>query len=308
MKPSIIKKEFVNEDGDVVRVTEAGDLVTCNLSSINLGKFVNMTPEEQEELIDIQVRMLDNVVDLNEMEVLEANLTAQRYRAIGAGKFGTHHALALKGIQWESDEAVEFVDEIEELVSYLTIKASVKLAKERGAYPLFEGSDWQNGRHLERRGYFNGQTKLGEEKWRELDALIKTYGIRNGYLQSPAPNASTATIAGSTPASDPIFEVMYYDEKKNYRLPIVAPDLDHNTYNVYRRTAYRVDQRYSVAQNIARQRHIDQAVSFNIYVPNDIHVKHLLGLIEQAWEGRMKTIYYIRSTATSVKGCEWCEG
>ena len=308
MSPTIIEEEYVNEDGMIVRVSKPGDLVTCNLSSLNLGKYVNLTQEEREHLIDTQVRMLDNVVDLNEMEVHEANVTAQRYRAIGAGKFGTHHALALKGIEWETEEATKFVDAIEEEISYYTIKASVKLAKEKGAYPLFKGSDWDNGKHLADRGYFVGRSTLGADKWQSLQADINKYGIRNGYLQSPAPNGSTATIAGSTEASDPIFDVMYFEEKKNHRLPRVAPNLDHNTYNVYRRTAYKVDQRMSVAHNIARQRHIDQAISFNIYVPNDIHVGKLLDLQLQAWRGGMKTIYYVRSTATAIEGCEWCEG
>ena len=121
-----------------------------------------------------------------------------------------------------------------------------------------------------------------------------------------APNSSTSVIAGSTASIDPIFQPFFHEEKKNYRLPVIAPDLDHNTYDVYRRSAYIVDQRWSVKQNAARQRHIDQAISFNIYVPNTIRASVLLGLHLQAWDSGMKSTYYTRSTASNIEECEWC--
>ena len=106
------------------------------------------------------------------------------------------------------------------------------------------------------------------KEWRELRFEVATNGIRNGYLMAVAPNSSTSVIAGSTASIDPIFKPFYHEEKKDYKLPVIAPDLDHNTYDIYRRSAYIVDQRWSIKQNAARQRHIDQAISFNIYVPN----------------------------------------
>ena len=307
MSPSAIVEETV-EDGLIVRTTKPGDLVTCNLSSLNLGRLYPFDDDLMSRVINIQVRMLDNVVDLNEMSVKEAEVTGQRYRAIGAGKFGTHHALALAHIKWESDEAVAFVDELEEKISYHTIKASMNLAKEKGAYPLFKGSDWENGAHLGDRNYVGDNTVVGEDKWKALQEDITAHGLRNGYLQAPAPNASTATIAGSTPASDPIFKTLHYEEKKNYRLPVIAPDLDHNTYPYYTDTAYTIDQFWSVKQNAARQRHIDQAISFNLYVPKTIKASILLDLHLRAWESGVKTNYYVRSTALNVEECEWCAG
>lgn len=54
---------------------------------------------------------------------------------------------------------------------------------------------------------------------------VKKYGIRNGYLMAVAPNSSTSVIAGSTASIDPILKPFYYEEKKDYKLPVVAPDL-----------------------------------------------------------------------------------
>src|SRR5699024_4291304 len=117
------------EDDMVVTRTKPGDFVVCNLSSINLGKAV--TADVLDRLINIQVRMLDNVIDQNQLPVVQAQRTKARYRGIGLGTFGWHHLLALKNIQWESDEAVNFADELYENIAYLTIKASMELSKEK---------------------------------------------------------------------------------------------------------------------------------------------------------------------------------
>ncbi|MBB4822978.1 ribonucleoside-diphosphate reductase alpha chain [Sporosarcina luteola] len=285
------------EDDIVVTRSKPGDFVVCNLSSINLGRAV--PAGVLERLLTIQVRMLDNVIDLNKIPVVQAQRTNSRYRGIGLGTFGWHHLLALKGIQWESEEAVRYADELYEQIAFLTIKSSMELAKEKGAYPLFEGSDWQTGAYFEHRRY-------DSKAWRELRFDVQANGIRNGYLMAVAPNSSTSVIAGSTASIDPVFKPFYHEEKKDYKLPVVAPDLDHNTYNVYRRSAYIVDQRWSIKQNAARQKHVDQSISFNIYVPNNIRASVLLDLHLQAWKSGMKTTYYTRSTASDIEECEWC--
>ncbi|MFJ7934159.1 ribonucleoside-diphosphate reductase subunit alpha [Sporosarcina sp. NPDC096371] len=285
------------EDDIVVTRSKPGDFVVCNLSSINLGRAVPASVLER--LIKIQVRMLDNVIDLNKIPVVQAQRTNSRYRGIGLGTFGWHHLLALQNIQWESYAAVDYADKLYEKIAYLTIQASSELAKEKGAYPLFEGSDWQSGAYFENKGY-------DSKDWRELRADVATNGMRNGYLMAVAPNSSTSVIAGSTASIDPVFKPFYHEEKKDYKLPVVAPDLDHNTYDVYRRSAYIVDQRWSIKQNAARQQHIDQGISFNIYVPNNIRASVLLSLHVQAWKSGMKTTYYTRSTATDIEECEWC--
>lgn len=295
-------------DGDtIITYKKAGDFVVCNLSSINLGKA---EPDGVlDRLIPIQTRMLDNVIDLNTIDVKQAVRTNQKYRAIGLGTFGWHHLLALKGIEWESQAAVDFADELYERIAYLTIKASTELAKEKGAYPAFEGSEWSTGEYFTRRGYLppnDGNAHEFSVKWVQLSMDVQNHGLRNGHLLAVAPNGTTSIIAGSTASIDPVFKPFYYEEKDDYKFPVVAPDLDHNTYNVYRKTAHQLDQRWSVRQNAARQRHVDQASSFNIYVPKTIDASVLLELHAQAWKSGIKTTYYTRSTAFKVEDCEWC--
>lgn len=296
MSPTILEEEKV-EDGKIIIYKKPGDFVVCNLSSISLAKSV--MNDVLERLINIQVRMLDNVIDINEIPVLQAQITNNNYRGIGLGTFGWHHLLALKGIKWESEEAVDYCDSLYEDIAYLTIKASLELAREKGSYPYFEGSDWSTGRYFEKRGYM-------ADRWLQLMSRVKRDGIRNGYLMAVAPNSSTSILAGSTASIDPIFRLEYSEEKKDYKIPVTAPDLSPSTTWFYK-SAYNIDQHWSIKQNAKRQRHIDQSISFNLYVRNDIKAKALLDLHLAAWESGLKTTYYIRSTSgNEMDECESC--
>ena len=301
MSPTTIKEEYTT-DGKIVTVKEPGDFVVCNLSSISLARAVKA--DVLERLIKIQVRMLDNVIDLNPLPVLQAKLSNEKYRAVGLGTFGMHHLLALEGIYWESDEAVDYVDSLYEKVAYYTIQASMELSKEKGWYPVFQHSDWHTGAYFEKRGY---ETKEGGLDWDKLKENVAKNGVRNAYLMAIAPNSSTSILAGSTASIDPIFRVFYSEEKKDYKIPVTAPDLNHQTFEFYRKTAYQLDQHWSIKQNAARQTHIDQAISFNLYVPGDIKAKDLLALHIDAWKSGLKTTYYVRSVKQSeIEECEAC--
>ncbi|WP_034749014.1 ribonucleoside-diphosphate reductase subunit alpha [Halalkalibacter wakoensis] len=296
MKATTVVEEKT-EDGKIIVVKEPGDFVVCNLSSINLAKAV--TEDVLERLIPIQVRMLDNVIDLNNIPVPQAQITNQKYRSIGLGTFGWHHLLALKGIKWESEEAIDYTDTLYENIAYLTIQSSNELAEEKGAYPLFSGSDWETGAYFEKRQYTG-------EKWTKLRQSVKEKGVRNAYLMAVAPNSTTAIIAGTTASIDPIFKKEYSEEKKNYKIPVTAPDLSPKTTWFYK-SAYEIDQIWSIKQNEARQRHIDQSISFNFYVKNTIKAKDLLNLHLEAWKSNLKTTYYTRSTSmVEIEECESC--
>lgn len=298
LSPSTITDEYETEDGDVVVVRKSGDFVVCNLSSINLPRAVGS--DVLERLIPIQIRMLDNVIDVNNLPVKQASISNKRYRAIGLGTFGWHHLLATQNIYWESDEAVHYADALYEKIAYLTIKASNELAKEKGSYPYFEGSDWHTGDYFELRDYT-------DQKWMDLKADVHEHGTRNGYLMAIAPNSSTAKIGNSTDGIDPLYEIEFYEEKKNFKFKVTAPGLTPNTYEYYKKTRFNLDQLESIRQNAARQRHIDQAISFNLYVHNTIKAKVLLDIHLTAWESGLKSTYYVRSTSSEYdNACESC--
>lgn len=309
MSPTLVEQEeLTTQDGQsrIIISKIPGDFVVCNLNSVHLARAVRA--DILERLIPIQVRMLDNVIDINRIEVLQAQHTNRRYRAIGLGTFGLHHLLALEGIAWESEEAVQYNDALYEKINYLAIQASMELAKEKGAYPLFAQSEWENGRYFSDREYTTG-TRQGKfvttEQWQELADKVQENGMRNAWLMAVAPNGSTSIIAGSTASIDPVYDLLSYEEKTTYKIANPAPDLSEKTIWYYK-TAFRLDQNWSIRMAAARQRHIDQAQSFNLYVRPDIRAVDFLSLHLHAWKAGLKSTYYVRSQALTVEECEAC--
>ena len=295
-----VSSEVRSEEGDliVVNTIRPGDLVVCNLGSLSLAHLPLENKEKLREKVGIAVRALDNVIDLNLYPVPYAQITNQRYRSIGLGISGYHHALAMRGIRWESEEHLHFIDTLFEQINYAAIEASTQLAKEKGCYSYFEGSDWQTGAYFEKRGYT-------AERWKELATRVARQGMRNAYLLAVAPTSSTSILAGTTAGIDPVMKRFYLEEKKGVMLPRVAPGLSDRTYWLYK-GAYLIDQQWSVRAAGVRQRHIDQSQSLNLYITHEYTLRTLLNLYLQAWKCGVKTLYYVRSQALEVQECESC--
>ena len=257
-----------------------------------------MDERQMKEKIAVVVRALDNVIDLNFYPIPFARITNHRYRSIGLGVSGYHHALALRGIRWESVEHLDFIDKVFECINYAAIEASTGLAKEKGRYVYFEGSDWQTGAYFAKRGYDSPQ-------WKDLAAKVAADGMRNAYLLAIAPTSSTSIIAGTTAGTDPVMKRFFLEEKKGAMLPRVAPSLSDKTYWLYK-GAYRIDQTWSIRAAGIRQLHIDQAQSLNLYITNDFTMRQVLNLYLLAWECGVKTVYYVRSKSLEVEECESC--
>lgn len=290
--------EYIDGEEVVVTVTKPGEFVVCNLASLSLG---NINLDEEKELFHVTesvVRALDNVIDLNFFPVPYAKLNNAKYRPVGLGISGYHHMLAKKGVMWESEEHLQVVEKVFSDIHYAAIQASCQIAKEKGSYSYFEGSDWQNG------DYFTSR-ELTEGRWRTLKEEVAKYGLRNGYLLAIAPTSSTSIIAGTTAGLDPIMNRYFLEEKKNGLMPRVAPELSEDTYWYYKNAHY-IEQSWSVRACGVRQRHIDQAQSMNLYITNDYTFRKVLDLYILAWESKVKTIYYIRSKSLEVEDCEAC--
>lgn len=295
-----VSSEIRTAEGDtvVVRTMKPGDFVVCNLASLSLGHLPLENTAEMEDKIATVVRALDNVIDLNLYPVPYAQISNQRYRSIGLGVSGYHHALALRGIRWESEEHLAFADRLFEQINFAAIQASTRLAREKGRYACFEGSDWQTGAYFEKRGYQS-------ERWQHLAAEVAEQGMRNAYLLAIAPTSSTSIIAGTTAGIDPVMKRFFLEEKKGAMLPRVAPALSDKTWWIYK-DAHLINQTWSVRAAGVRQRHIDQAQSLNLYITNEFTMRQLLNLYILAWESGVKTIYYVRSKSLEVAECESC--
>jgi ribonucleoside-diphosphate reductase alpha chain len=296
----LVSRQITTKDGEtaVVTVTKPGDFVVCNLASLSLGALPVDDDGAMRELVATAVRALDNVIDLNFYPVEYAEITNRRYRSIGLGVHGYHHMLVRHGIAWESQAHLDFVDKVFERLNYAAIQASSRLAKEKGAYSLFEGSDWQTGLYFDKRGYT-------DNKWLELKREVAENGMRNAYLIAIAPTSSTSILASTTAGVDPVMNRFFLEEKKGIILPRVAPELSMSTYWYYK-NAHQIDQSYSVKAAGIRQKHIDQGQSLNLYITNDFSLRQVLDLYIEAWELGVKTVYYVRSKALEVEECESC--
>lgn len=145
--------ETIDGEEVVVTVTKPGEFVVCNLASLSLGRINTDDPKELMDITANAVRALDNVIDLNYFPVPYAKLNNLKYRPIGLGVSGYHHMLAKREIDWESEQHLSYVDRVFETINYAAVRASMEIAKEKGAYTYFPGSEWENGKYFERRGY-----------------------------------------------------------------------------------------------------------------------------------------------------------
>lgn len=295
-----VNTEIQTQDGEtiVVTATKPGDFVVCNLASLALGNIDTDKDAELERIIESAVRALDNVIDLNFYPVPYAKITNEQYRAIGLGVSGYHHLLAKKHIAWESEEHLTLADALFEKINYYAVQASMRIAQEKGAYRLFEGSDWHTGAYFEKRRYHS-------ERWNALREAVAGHGIRNGYLLAVAPTSSTSIVAGTTAGIDPIMKRYFLEEKKGSLVPRVAPSLSLDTYWLYK-NAHTIDQLWSIRACGVRQRHIDQGQSMNFYITNDYSFRQVLNLYVEAWKNGVKSIYYVRSRSLEVEECESC--
>lgn len=295
-----VSQEVVTEGGDtvIVTTTRPGDFVVCNLASLSLGRLPVEDDAYLARTVRTAVRALDNVIDLNFYALPYAKVTNRRYRSIGLGVSGYHHMLAKRGIGWETQAHLDFADDVFERINRHAIEASCELARERGAYEKFEGSDWQTGAYFGKRGYTS-------PAWRELAARVAKHGLRNAYLLAIAPTSSTSIIAGTTAGLDPVMRKFFLEEKKGAMLPRVAPELSPATWWYYKPAHY-IDQTWSMRAAGVRQRHIDQAQSVNLYITNEYTMRQVLGLYLEAWRDGVKTIYYVRSKSLEVDECESC--
>jgi len=282
-----------------------GSTAVCNLASINLSRVI--TKEDIEKIVPTAVRCLDNVIDLNFYPVEKVKRTNMKTRSIGLGVMGEAQMLAELGIMWGSQEHFDKIDEVMESVCYNTISSSSDLAKEKGAYPAFEGSKWSKGimpqdhanaevRNLVDRGGLFASTY----EWDELRDKVKTQGMRNGYLMAVAPTSSISILTGTTQAIEPVFKRKWFEENLSGLIPVVVPKLSPDTWSYYT-PAYDLDQRLLIKAAAIRQKWIDQGQSLNIFITLDkASGRYLNDIYMLAWKLGLKSTYYLRSQSPEV--------
>ncbi len=286
------------------RVGTSGETAVCNLASVNLSKI--NTKENIERVVPIAVRMLDNVIDLNFYPNRKVRITNLKNRAIGLGVMGEAEMLATNQIEWGSQEHFEKIDKLMELISFNAISASSDLAREKGKYQDFEGSNWSKGifpidlankeslKLVER-------TLLDICDWDSLRAKVKTNGIRNGYLMAIAPTSSISILVGTTQTIEPIYRKKWYEENLSGMIPNVVPNLTLDSFNYYK-GAYEIEQLDIIKAAAVRQKWIDQGQSVNIFIDlQKASGKYLNDIYMLAWKLGLKSTYYLRSQSPEAE-------
>ena len=295
------------EDGKIVIRYEPGDLVVCNLASINIATVC--TKEVIADVFPAVMRVLDNVVTLNYYPIQEARRTALRYRSVGVGYLGLAEYLATRKLAYDSEEARLEVNHLFERYAYHTYRASIDLAKERGTYELYPGSEYSKGSLLGRdEAWFTSNTPFAGE-WKKLFADMQTHGVRFAYHTAPAPNTSTAGVVGTTAALLPIYKKFFIETNLSAPTIRVAPKLSKENFWYYKE--YITMNMNDVIDMMAIiYPWIDQSISFEWMIdPSHVSPEQLYGYYMKSWKQGIKTVYYVRSLSGEVKeDCVSCSG
>ncbi len=306
--------EEVIENEKIAIKYEPGDTVVCNLASINMAKVHD--EKTISEVFPIMMRALDNVISLNFYPIKESERTAFRYRSIGIGYLGLAEYLATNHFDYASEKARKEVNRLFEMYAFHTYSVSVALAQERGAYPLFNGSEYSKGSVLgHNKSWFEKNTPHGK-KWGELLDTMKKTGVRFAYHTAPAPNTSTAGVVGTTAALMPIYKRYFVETNLSAPTVRVAPKLAPDNHFFYKE--YASMNMNDVIDMIATiHPWVDQSISFEWMVdPARTAPKDLFEYYFRAWQKKIKTVYYVRSLSADVSTvnnedknvCESCSG
>lgn len=301
--------EEVIEDGKIVIRYEPGEVVTCNISSINVAKVYE--EKDIEVALAVLSRILDNIITLSKFPIKAAEMTAGKYRAIGIGYLGLAEYLATRHIAYDSPEAREHVDALFEKYTYYTYRASVDLAAERGHYPLFPGSEHSRGIILGKDAkMLTSETKNAHLDWTSLLEEMKKVGCRFGYHSAPAPNTSTAGIVGTTAALLPIYKKYFVETNLASPTIRIAPKLSAENFWFYKEYV-NMDMNDVIDMISVVYKWIDQSISFEWMVdPAKVSPRELYGYYIKSWKQGIKTVYYVRSLSSEVsaENCVSCSG
>lgn len=296
--------EETHEDWIVSVKYKPWDTVVCNLASINVAK-VNKD-KEIKKIIPIAMKILDNVIDLNFYPVKETELTAKKYRSVWLWFMWLAEHLACNKMQYDSQEAREYTDDLFERYAYFTMKSSVELAKERWAYELFEWSErskwiilWKDKK------YFEANSKISD-KWSKLIDEMQEHWTRFAYHTAPAPNTSTAWVVWTTAWLLPIYRKYFVETNMVAPSVVVAPNLNKDNFWYYKEYV-NMNMNDVIDMMSWIYKWIDQSVSFEwIINPMNVSPVEIYNYYFKTRRTWIKTIYYVRSMSLDVDECVSC--
>ena len=316
------------------------ETAVCNLGSVVLDNHLDANGEldhkKLKETIEIAVRALDNVIDLNFYPTVPAQTSNLRHRPVGLGVMGLQNALYNKGLAFDSPEAIEFNDEFMEAIAYYAYEASSDIAAERGSYSTYDGSKWSRGilpqdsleLLEEERGVPIDVPRGSRMDWEKLREKIRRQGMRNSNVLAIAPTATISNIMGSSPCTEPHYSHLFVKSNLSGDFIVLNKHLvrdlkeeglwgqemiDNLKYfdgelkdvegvpdrikELYK-TAFNIPYEAFIAAAARRQKWIDQSQSLNLFLAEP-DMKTMSHMYRSAWRSGLKTTYYLRTMAAS---------
>ena len=272
--------------------------VACLLGSINLARLVeypfgenaHLDVSQLENLVATAVRMMDNVIEVSQFPLEVQKLEALNKRRIGLGVTGLAYALLMVGLRYGSDEAVEKTEEWMKLIARASYKASINLAKEKGAFSLFDPEKL----------IASGNMKQMDD---DIKQAVRKFGIRNALLTSIAPTGTISLYAGNVSSGiEPVFAYSYTrkvlqndgshieEEVVDYAVQMWRDKFGDAQLPDYFVSAQNLTPSDHVKMQAAAQKWVDSSISKTINCPEDISFDDFKEVYMQAYD-------------TGCKGC-----
>jgi len=275
-----------------------GEIALCTLSALNLGAINDLS--ELEPLADLAVRALDNLLDYQDYPIKAAQTSSMNRRTLGIGVINFANYLAKNDKKYSDGSANNLTHKTFEAIQFYLLKASMNLAKEQGACPLFNETTYSQGL-LPIDTYKRDLDKICDEPlhmdWEGLRSDIKQYGLRNSTLSALMPSETSSQISNATNGIEPPRGLISVKASKDGQLKQVVPDFEllKDKYELL----WNMPNNNGYIQLVGiMQKFVDQAISANTnYDPSRfeggrVPMQTLLKDLLSVYKLGIKTLYY----------------
>ena len=277
---------------------ENGEVATCILSAINVGKLKHF--DDMKELCDLSVRALDEIIDYQNYPVKAAENFTKRRRSLGIGYIGLAHFLAKHGVKYEDPTSWKLVHDLSEAFQYYLIRATVNLAKEKGACEYSHRTKYGQG-ILPIDTYKRDVDEIVPNNlkydWDSLREQVKQYGVRNSTLSAQMPSESSSVVSNATNGIEPPRGYLSIKKSKKGPLKQIVPQYQtlKNNYTLL----WDMPSNHGYINIVAvMQKFFDQAISGNWsynpenYANNEVPVSVMAHDMLYSYSMGWKTSYY----------------
>jgi ribonucleoside-diphosphate reductase alpha chain len=277
---------------------EEGEIALCILSAINVGTIKGL--EDLEDLCELAVRALEEIIDYQRYPIKAAEISTKARRSLGVGYIGLAHFLAKNKVNYADKEAWQLVHNLTEAFQYYLLKASNKLAQERGACDYFDRTKYSDG-ILPIDTYKADVDTIVENKlnydWDSLRTDIKEHGLRHSTLSAQMPSESSSVVSNATNGIEP--PRGYLSVKKSKKGPLKQIVPQYQSLKQHYTLLWDMPSNEGYINTVAvMQKFFDQAISGNWSynpthfenneVPMSVMMQDLLNTYKYGW----KTSYY----------------